>query len=59
MNGKDVVRIVNFGAFFLKEPPGNDLVHDGITGQFINYVAPGELDGPPVDTGIYGVRLVE
>jgi hypothetical protein len=30
-----------------------------VKGQFIQYVAPGSASGPPVDTGIYGLHLVE
>jgi Flp pilus assembly protein TadG len=60
-NGKDWVRIVNFAAFFMTEPPNGSMVQQGVRGQFIQYIAPGDFDAdaPPVDTGIYGLRLVE
>jgi len=58
VNGAKYVRIVKFAAFFLRERPGGDMVQNGVTGQFIKYIAPGEA-GPPADTGIYGVHLVE
>lgn len=60
-NGKDWVRIVNFAAFFMTEPPNGSMVQQGVQGQFIQYIAPGtfDADAPPVDTGVYGLRLVE
>ncbi|HKO22768.1 MAG TPA: hypothetical protein VJX91_08930, partial [Candidatus Eisenbacteria bacterium] len=58
VSGAKYVRIVKFAAFFLRERPGGDMVQNGVTGQFIKYIAPGE-PGPPADTGIYGVHLVE
>ena len=59
VNGKKVVRIVNFAAFFLQYRPNGSMVQQGVRGQFIQYVAPGSASGPPVDTGIYGLHLVE
>jgi hypothetical protein len=59
--GKELVRIVNFAAFFMTYPPVGSLAQQGVQGQFIKYIAPGDFDAdaPPVDTGIYGLRLVE
>ncbi|HKO22523.1 MAG TPA: Tad domain-containing protein [Candidatus Eisenbacteria bacterium] len=59
VNGKKMVRIVNFAAFFLSYPPQGSMSQQGVQGQFIQYVAPGSASGPPVDTGIYGLHLVE
>jgi Flp pilus assembly protein TadG len=59
VNGKKMVRIVNFAAFFLTYRPQGSMVQQGVRGQFIQYVAPGGFSGPPVDTGIYGLHLVE
>lgn len=59
VNGKKIVRIVNFAAFFLQYPPQGSMSQQGVQGQFIQYVAPGSASGPPVDTGIYGLHLVE
>jgi hypothetical protein len=59
VNGKKMVRIVNFAAFFLQYRPTGSMVSQGVKGQFIQYVAPGSASGPPVDTGIYGLHLVE
>lgn len=59
VNGKKMVRIVNFAAFFLTYPPTGSMVQQGVQGQFIQYVAPGSANGPPVNTGIYGLHLVE
>lgn len=59
VSGKKMVRIVNFAAFFLQYRPNGSMVNTGVRGQFIQYVAPGSASGPPVDTGIYGLHLVE
>lgn len=59
VNGKKMVRIVNFAAFFLTFRPQGSMVQQGVQGQFIQYVAPGAFSGPPVDTGVYGLHLVE
>ncbi|HEX5031291.1 MAG TPA: pilus assembly protein TadG-related protein [Candidatus Eisenbacteria bacterium] len=59
VNGKKIVRIVNFAAFFMTYRPQGSMAQQGVQGQFIQYVAPGEASGPPVDTGIYGLHLVE
>ena len=58
VSGKKYVRIVNFAAFFMTDRPNGTMVQGGVTGQFIKYVAPGNV-GPPADTGIYGIHLVE
>lgn len=58
VSGKKYVRIVNFAAFFMTSRPNGSMVSQGVSGQFIKYVAPGN-PGPPADTGIYGIRLVE
>ena len=57
--GKEMVRVVNFAAFFMTNSPQSSTGHDIVKGQFIQYVAPGDASGPPVDTGIYGLHLVE
>jgi hypothetical protein len=61
VEGKKMVRIVNFAAFFLTHKPNGSMVQQGVKGQFIQYIAPGDFDAdaPPVDTGVYGLRLVE
>lgn len=61
VNGKSMVRIVNWAAFFVTRRPGGGGGHEVVEGQFIQYVAPGGFDddAPPVDTGVYGLRLVE
>ena len=59
VNGKKNVRIVNYAAFFLTYRPQGSMAQQGVQGQFIQYVAPGSASGPPVDTGIYGLHLVE
>lgn len=59
INGKKVVKIVKFAAFFMKERPDN-IVQDGFTGQFIDFIAPGTVgDVEPDSTTIYGVHLIE
>jgi hypothetical protein len=59
VNGKKLVRIVKFGAFFLKYRPSGG-PSEPITGQFINYVVPGNGGpNPPSDSKIYGIHLVE
>lgn len=58
VSGKKLVRIVNFAAFFMTERPSGSMSQQGVPGQFIKYVAPGN-PGPPADTGIYGINLVE
>jgi Flp pilus assembly protein TadG len=59
VNGKKMVRIVNFAAFFLQYRPQGSMSQQGVKGQFIQYVAPGGFSGPPVDTGVFGLHLVE
>jgi Flp pilus assembly protein TadG len=60
VNGKKMVRILGFAAFFLRERPQGSMSQQGVAGQFIKMIAPGNAgDDPPVDTGIYGVHLVE
>ena len=59
MNGKKMIRIVNFAAFFLTYRPQGSMAQQGVKGQFIQYVAPGEANGPPANTGLYGLHLVE
>jgi hypothetical protein len=59
VNGTKFVRIEGFAAFFLKRRPvGNGLNMD-LIGQFIRYVAPGEFGTGEVNSGIYGIHLVE
>jgi len=60
VNGKKLVRIKGFAAFFLQQKPTGGGQGSVATGQFIKYVAPGQAGSePPVSTGIYGVHLVE
>jgi hypothetical protein len=60
VNGKKLVRIVKFAAFFLKDRPSGSMTQQGVRGQFINYVVPGNGGpNPPPDSKIYGIHLVE
>ncbi|HEY6571895.1 MAG TPA: pilus assembly protein TadG-related protein [Candidatus Eisenbacteria bacterium] len=60
VNGKKLVRIVKFAAFFLKDRPGGSMTQQGVTGQFIKYIVPGNAGpNPPDDSMIYGIHLVE
>ncbi len=55
VNGKKLVHIIGFAAFFMKSrPPGNGTLQ----GQFIYDVQPGEGDGNGEGT-LYTLRLVE
>jgi Putative Flp pilus-assembly TadE/G-like len=58
VNGTSWVKIKGFAAFFLKYRPSGGGQVD-ITGQFIKYVAPGEFGTGVVNSGIYGIHLVE
>ena len=58
LNGRTNATITGFAGFFLKYPP--DVQQKRITGQFIDYVAPGVAgSNPPPPNAIYTVRLVE
>jgi len=60
VNGKKLVRVKGFAAFFLRERPGQGGQNSFARGQFINYVAPGEPGpNPPPDAMVFGVHLVE
>jgi hypothetical protein len=60
VNGKKLVKIVKFAAFFLRDRPDGSLVHEGIKGQFIKYVVPGNPGpDPPDDSMLFGIHLVE
>jgi Flp pilus assembly protein TadG len=60
VNGKKLVRVKGFAAFFLRERPGQGGQNSFARGQFIEYVAPGEAGpNPPPDSMISGVHLVE
>ncbi len=60
VNGRKLVRIVKFAAFFLKDRPGKSMTHEGVRGQFIKYVVPGNAGpNPPDDSMLYGIHLVE
>lgn len=60
VNGKKIVQITRFGAFFLRERPSGNLAQNAVVGQFINYVVPGEAGPtPPSESDIYGIHLVE
>ena len=57
--GKKLIQIVKFGAFFLKIRPSGG-PSSPITGQFINYVVPGNGGPtPPPDNKIFGIHLVQ
>jgi len=60
VNGKKNATITGFGAFFLLARPTGGGQNMQITGQFIDYLAPGEF-GPPPPSGpvLYGVHLVQ
>lgn len=60
VSGRKLVRITKFAAFFLKDRPGGSMVSQGVKGQFIKYVVPGnEGPNPPDDSMIFGIQLVE
>jgi len=60
VSGKKLVRITKFAAFFLKHKPSGSMSQDGLTGQFISYVVPGNPGPPPPgDSKLYGIHLVE
>ena len=55
VNGKKMVRIIKFSAFFMQErPPGNG----ELEGQFVHDVTPGEGGGQGGGT-LYVIRLIE
>lgn len=59
VTGTSWVKIDGFAAFFLVNRPANT-GQVNITGQFIKYVAPGDFGtGPPVNSGVYGIHLVQ
>jgi len=59
VNGKKLVHIVKFAAFFLQYRPSGG-PSAPITGQFVKYVVPGNAGpNPPSDSMIYGIHLVE
>jgi hypothetical protein len=59
VNGTKYVRIERFAAFFLKRRPVGSGLNMDLYGQFIKYIAPGEFGTGEVDSGIYGIHLVE
>jgi hypothetical protein len=60
LNGRKMAKIKGFAAFFMKEEPHGSMSQHGVPGQFIRYVAPGEIgDAPPESTGVYGLHLIE
>lgn len=59
VNGKKMVQVLKFAAFFMKNKPDN-LIANGFSGQFIDYIAVGTVgDDPPTSTSLYGVHLIE
>lgn len=60
VNGRKLVRIVKFAAFFLKDRPGGSMTQQGVRGQFIKYIVPGNAGpNPPDDSMLFGIHLVE
>ncbi|HSQ61403.1 MAG TPA: pilus assembly protein TadG-related protein [Acidobacteriota bacterium] len=60
VSGKKLVRIVKFAAFFLKDRPGGSMTQQGVKGQFIKFVVPGNPGpDPPDDSMLFGIHLVE
>jgi putative Flp pilus-assembly TadE/G-like protein len=60
VNGKKLVRVTGFAAFFLINRPQGGGQGNFAKGQFIKYVAPGNAGpNPPPNAQIYGVHLVE
>jgi Flp pilus assembly protein TadG len=60
LSGRTNARITGFAGFFIKYRPSGGASNMQITGQFIDYVAPGEAgNGPPPPNALYTVRLVE
>ncbi|HEU4724246.1 MAG TPA: hypothetical protein VFU59_03010, partial [Candidatus Eisenbacteria bacterium] len=60
VSGRKLVRITKFAAFFLKDRPSGSMTQQGVKGQFIKYVVPGNGGpNPPEDSMIYGIQLVE
>ncbi len=58
VSGTSWVKITGFAAFFLTTRPGGT-GQLNITGQFIKYVAPGDFGPGNVNSGVYGVHLVQ
>ena len=60
LNGRTDATITGFAGFFMTIRPSGGSSTMQITGQFIDYVAPGEAGGgPPPPNALYTVRLVE
>ena len=53
-NGRDKVRVVGFGAFFLEER----CVTSKIRGRFMKLLMPGEFSGQAMDTGLRSIRFL-
>lgn len=58
VNGRGQIQVVGFAQFFV-EDIGKKQGHTEITGRFLRYVAKGEIDMSAVDTGTYGIKLVD
>ena len=59
VNGKKSAKIVGFAAFFLVNKPQGGGAGSFATGQFINYIVPGNSDGnTPVGPKLFSVRLI-
>ncbi|HYQ90292.1 MAG TPA: pilus assembly protein TadG-related protein [Candidatus Binatia bacterium] len=59
VNGKKNAKIVGFAAFFIRDKPGKGGPNNIVTGQFINYVVPGDANGnPPAGPKLFSLRLV-
>ena len=60
LSGRTNATITGFAGFFMTKRPSGGSATMQITGQFIDYVAPGEPGGgPPPPNALYTVRLVE
>lgn len=60
VNGKKSAKIVGFAAFFLRSKPGQGGQNNIATGQFINYVVPGDSNGSvPPGPKLFTLRLVQ
>jgi len=57
-NGRSPVTVLRFGAFFIKNIPGNGN-NSVVEGEFVYYVVPGLGGGDPTGAVAYAIRLIE